>query len=77
MNTENVWIVIVLLVVILVGANALMFAVVRGWSRGDGWFRGSSDKFTQPWGKEDKDWNELSQRVRDLKKDKQTDSKPE
>ncbi len=68
MNTENVWIVVVLLVVILVGSNLFMFAIVRGWSRGNGWFKGASDKFTQPWGKEDKDWDELSQRVRELEK---------
>lgn len=77
MNPDNIWIVIVLLVVILVGSNALMFGIARGWSRGDSWFKGGSNKFTQPWNKEDKDWNELSQRVRGLEKGSDPDSKPE
>lgn len=75
MNTENVWIVILLLVIILLGSNAVVFGIVRGWSGGkSNWFKNTTDKFTQPWGAEDKDWNELSQRVRALKKDQ--DSAP-
>ncbi len=76
MNTDNVWIVIVLLVVILVGSNVIMFGIVRGWSGGKGnWFKNTTDKFTQPWSKEDKDWNELSKRVRDLKKERDSESR--
>jgi len=67
MNTDNVWIVVILVIVILIGSNALMFAMVRG-ARGGGmnWFKSFSDNASKPWGKEDKDWSELSQRVHEL-----------
>ncbi len=70
MHTEKIWIVIVILVVVLVGANLLMLGAARAM-RG---FRGGefSDSFkdaTRPWKKEDEGLQELSKRVRDLKKD--------
>ena len=69
MNTENIWIVLILLVVILVLSNALMFAVVRGWSRGDmNFFKktGAGGELL----KGDKDAAELSEKMRKLRESK-------
>ena len=73
MHTDKVWIVVVLLVVILVGANALMFAMVRGMrsTRMDFWkdFTKSSDSMQQ----QDKSLEELNRRVQALNKPKVDD----
>ncbi len=70
MNPEKIWIVILVLILILLLSNALMFAVVRGWSRGDvKWLPKSGqplDVF-----KQDKDAEELSERMRKLREEKQ------
>ncbi|PWH14309.1 MAG: hypothetical protein DDG60_08490 [Anaerolineae bacterium] len=65
MHPENIWIVIVLLVVILAGSNLLMFALVRGWMPRKG-EKGFWQHFTQPWKAQDDSLRELSQRVKQL-----------
>ena len=69
MHPEKVWIVLVILAAILIGANLLMFAVARGM-RGFHIDIGKSARdFTKPWQKEDDGLAELNRRVKDLKKD--------
>jgi len=65
MHPENAWIVIVLLVVILVGSNLAMFALVRGWSPRKG-EKNILQGFTQPWKAQDDKLKELSERVKEL-----------
>jgi hypothetical protein len=66
MNPEKIWIVLLLLVVILVLSNALMFAVVRGWGRGDMNFFKKTGTGGELF-KGDKDAIELSERMRKLR----------
>ncbi len=74
MNTDNMWIVLVILFVILVGSNALMFAIVRG-SKGMNfkWFKDTRKQIGRPWGQEDESLEELSRRVHDLKRQQEAD----
>lgn len=67
MHTERIWIVLAILVVVLIGSNLLMLAMVRGMRgfKGD-IFKNFGDS-AKPWKKEDEGLRELSQRVRDLK----------
>ncbi len=65
MHPENVWIVIVLLVVILVFSNLVMFALVRGWAPRQG-EKGFLQGFTQPWKAQSDQLKELSERVKEL-----------
>lgn len=65
MHPENVWIVIVLLVVILVFSNLVMFALVRGWAPRKG-EKGFLQGFTQPWKARNEQLRELSERVKKL-----------
>ncbi len=73
MHTENIWIVIVLLVVIMVGSNLLMLGAARGMrgSRLDFWKDVSkgSDSMQQ----QDKSLEELNRRVQALKRQKDDD----
>jgi hypothetical protein len=68
MNPEKIWIVLVILGLILILSNALVFAIVRGWSRGEiNFFKKSG-----PGGelfKQDKDVAELSERMRKLREE--------
>lgn len=65
MHPENIWIVIVLLVVILAGSNLVMFAIARGWMprRGE---KGFFQNFSQPWKAQNDQLKELSERVKRL-----------
>jgi hypothetical protein len=66
MNPERIWIVIVILIVVLVLSNALVFAVVRGWSRGGlPWL--NKDNKPPDFFKEEKSAQELSERMRALR----------
>jgi hypothetical protein len=67
MHPEKIWIVLVILAVVLIGANLLMLAMARGMKgiKGD-IFKNFGDS-ARPWKKEDEGLRELSQRVRDLK----------
>ena len=68
MHSENIWIVLVILAVVLVGANLLMLGAVRGMRgfKGGEFFKSFGDA-TKPWKKEDEGLRELSERVRALK----------
>ncbi len=65
MHPEKVWIVIVLLIVILVGSNLVMFALVRSWSPRAG-EKNFLQSFTQPWKAQDDKLKELSEQVKKL-----------
>lgn len=73
MHPENVWIVIVLLIVILAGSNLAMFALARGWAprKGD---KGFLQGFTQPWKAQDDKLKELSERVKELDENKKPET---
>ncbi|GAB4490787.1 MAG: hypothetical protein OHK0031_14080 [Anaerolineales bacterium] len=69
MQSENMGLVIVLVLAILIGSNLLMLGMVRG-SRG-GFFGNSrsGDALSNPWKKQNDEFGELSRRVRALKSD--------
>ena len=69
MNTDNVGIVVLLVIGIVVLANLAMFAMVRG-SRGTNfdWFKNMRRSFDQPFKKEDDSLDELHKRVEELSK---------
>ncbi len=66
MHPEKIWIVLIILAAVLLGANLLMIAAARGMRgfKGD-IFKNFGDA-TNPWKKEDEGLRELNQRVRDL-----------
>lgn len=67
MNPEKIWIVVVILILTLVLSNALVYAVVRGWSKGDmQWFKNSNDQLNII-KKETDQAEELSRQVRALR----------
>jgi hypothetical protein len=65
MNTEKVWLALVILIAILVGSNGLMYLMARG-SRG---FHIDLKKGldSRPWKSEDDDWEKLNEHVKALK----------
>jgi len=68
MNTDNVWIVVLLVLGIVLLSNLAMFALVRG-SRGMNfdWFKNTRGSINQPFKVEDDSLNELRQKVGELK----------
>lgn len=68
MNTDNVYIVVLLVLGIVLLSNLAMFAMVRG-SRGMNydWFKNMRGSINQPFKKEDDSLDELRQRVGALK----------
>ena len=68
MNTDNVYIVVLLVIGIVLLSNLAMFAMVRG-SRGMNfdWFKDMRGSINQPFKKEDDSLDELRQRVGALK----------
>jgi hypothetical protein len=75
MHTDRVWIVLVILAVILIGANLMMFAMARGM-RGfkSDMFKNFGDS-TRPWKKEDEGLRELNKLVHDLKPPRDDENK--
>ena len=67
MNTDNAWIVALLVLGIVVLSNLFMFALVRG-SRGMkfDWFKNTGSTLSQPFKKADDELDELRQRVGEL-----------
>jgi hypothetical protein len=67
MNTDNVWIVVLLVIGIVGLSNLAMFAMVRG-SRGMNfdWFKNMRGSINQPFKTEDDALDELRQRVGEL-----------
>lgn len=69
MNTDKVYIVILLVIGIVVLSNLVMFAMVRGSrSMKSNWFKDTSDTFSQPFKKANDELGELRQRVEKLEK---------
>lgn len=74
MKTENMWIVIVLLIVIMGGANAMMYLMLRGFSKGGGEMKWLPKKeHLTPWQEKDNEMSELRKRVQELKQEKGPD----
>ena len=72
-NPDNIYLVLCILVLILVGSNALMYAFVRG-SRGmnfDG-FRNFGRDVRRPWAKEEDGLKELSKQADKLRSDQES-----
>lgn len=67
MNTDNVWIVVVLVIGIVALSNLAMFAMVRG-SRGTNfdWFKNIRGSFSQPFKSEEDSLDELHKIVGEL-----------
>lgn len=72
MHPENIWIVIVLLILILAGSNLAMFALARGWRPRKG-EQNFLQGFTQPFKAQDDKLKELSQRVKELNPNDETE----
>lgn len=69
MNTENVWIVVLLVIVIVLLSNLAMFAMVRGWrGKNSDWFENMRSSINTPFKKEDDPLHELHKRVEELQK---------
>lgn len=67
MNTDNVWIVVLLVIGIVFLSNLVMFAMVRG-SRGLNfdWFKNMRGSINQPFKSEDDSLDELRKKVGEL-----------
>jgi hypothetical protein len=72
MNPEKIWIVLIIAIVIIVLSNALMFAVARGWGRGEINFLKKTGSDGDIF-KQDKDVAELSERMRKLREEQEKD----
>lgn len=67
MNTDNVSIVVWLVIGIVVLSNLAMFAFVRGSKNMKfDWFKNTTDTLSQPFKKSDDERNELRQRIKTL-----------
>ena len=75
MQPANIWIVLVILVIVLVGANLLMLGKARGMRDFKGKEFLNFGNATKPWKKEEDDLRELSQRVHDLKSKQKDEDK--
>ena len=66
-DNSNLWIVAIIFIVVVIGANLLMLGKARGMRdfKGKDYF--NFGNATKPWKKEEDYLRELSQRVRDLK----------
>lgn len=67
-HPERIYLVICILGVILVGSNALMYAIVRG-SRGTNfnWFKDFGKNVRQPWAREDEGLKELAKEAEKIR----------
>jgi hypothetical protein len=66
-DNPNLWIVAVIFIVVVIGANLLMLGKARGMRDFKGKDILNFGNATKPWKKEEDNLRELSQRVRDLK----------
>ena len=75
MNTDNVWIVVLLVIGIVALSNLAMFAMVRG-SRGMNfdWFKNMRGSINQPFKSEDDSLDELRKRVGQLSEQDKEDN---
>ena len=75
MNTDNVWIVVLLVIGIVILSNLAMFAMVRGSrSMNFDWFRNLRGSVDQPFKAEDDSLDELRQRVGELSEQDKKDN---
>jgi hypothetical protein len=67
-HPENIYLVICILGIILVGSNLLMYAFVRGSrTMNFDWFRNFGKTARQPWAKEDQGLDELAKEAEKLR----------
>jgi len=77
MNTDNVWIVVLLVLGIVVLSNLAMFAMVRGSKGMDfNWFKNMRGSINQPFKTEDDSLDELRKKVGELKKSNSDNETP-
>jgi len=76
MHPEKIWIVLVILAVVLLGANLLMLGAARGLRGYKADVLKNFGDAARPWKKEDEGLKELSERVRALKSDQDETPKP-
>jgi hypothetical protein len=70
MLQDNPWLAALIFIVLIVGANGLMYVIARGAQRdnkGSRWWHDITQATQAPWNKEDKALDELRQRVKDLR----------
>jgi hypothetical protein len=74
-DNNNLWIVAIIFIVVVIGANLLMLGKARGMRdfKGQDYF--NFGNATKPWKKEEDDLRELGQRVRDLKSKQKDEDK--
>ena len=68
MNPDKVWIVVVILVLVIGGANLMMIGIARSFGRSNIQFFKNFSDATAPWKKEDQGLQELNERVKNLNK---------
>jgi hypothetical protein len=67
-HPENIYLVLCILGIILVGSNLLMYAFVRGSrTMNFDWFRNFGKTARQPWAKEDQGLDELAKEAEKLR----------
>ena len=67
MNPDRIWIVLVIMVVVIGGANLVMFAMARSFGRSNIHFFKNFSDAAGPWKKEDEGLKELNDRVNKLR----------
>lgn len=66
--SDNIWIVIVLVIVIIGGSNLLMIGMVKGSRNAKLDMFKNMSKGANPWKKEDQSFEELNEKVKNLRK---------
>jgi uncharacterized protein HemX len=69
MQNTNLWLAALLFIVLIIGANGVMYVIARGAQRDNNkvnWFQNLNRTASRPWEKEDKALEELRQRVQEL-----------
>jgi len=66
--SDDIWIVIVLVILIIGGSNLLMIGMVRGSRNAKFDLFKNMSKGTNPWKKEDQSFEELNEKVKNLRK---------
>jgi len=78
MLQDNPWLAALIFILLIAGANGLMYVIARGAQRdnkNNNWLQNLTKATKNPWSKEDKSLEELRQRVKDLKDSAPKDTK--
>jgi hypothetical protein len=76
-HPENIYLVLCILGVILIGSNLVMYGIVRG-SKGMSfdWFKDLGRTARQPWSKEDQSLDELAKQAEKIRSEQKPEDKP-